>query len=96
MDPLSTTVVGSRHPIVFPVAKDTSLSPHLVAMNGTDVPNATGMPLHSSRIRRKPVHTYKSPAAHELVSLRIEGASGRHVSSLYESCSDTKFVFKVT
>ena len=55
------------------------LSPLLPDINEKDSLKDCGVQLLASRLRRKPVRTYKSPAAHELVSLRIEGALARHI-----------------
>ena len=70
---LTTAVPGSRRPVVLSVTKP--VLPNGRSKSTVDAgQEQKNAHLPASRIRRKPLHTYKSPVAHELVSLRIEGA----------------------
>lgn len=74
MDPLSATIPGSRHPITFPLAEQSGSSRSPPQTNGNSTLVLRRNSTTSTSSRRKPTRTYKSPAAHEALGLRIEGA----------------------
>lgn len=71
---LTTVIPGSRHPVSIPGPLLTNLSPTTSAPDGFGNNDATTTITNfTSNIRRKPLHTYRSPSVNAATQYHIEG-----------------------